>query len=366
LSGPAGAVGWRPCGLPLICNKQMPSKRKRIVIQKPGGYRELHIEEVPIDAPGSEEIQVEVKACGINFADISVRLGLYGAAKGLYPLCPGLEYAGIVIETGAKIQDFRPGDRVFGVARFGAYASALNTIPDHLWHLPETWSFSRGATFPVAYLTAYYALHHVGHLQPDDRALVHSAAGGVGTALLHLIRANSNQSVGVVGHSRKVAHARKAGADFVIDKTKQPLWKTAEQFSPDGYDIILDANGASTLKKSYEHLKPAGRLLIYGFASMFSHTGKKKYLKLIWYYFKTPRFNPFHLTGENKTISGFNLIYLFDKKVLFRKIMDALLRMDKEGLLPEMPVSSYAFEDVAAAHKAIESGKTVGKLVLLT
>jgi len=358
------------CQLTVFLNKivghLMSSQRKRIVIVKPGSYKGMKINETPIEDPGPGEIQVEVKACGINFADISVRLGLYAAARDLYPLCPGLEFSGIVSQTGTGIGDFSPGDRVFGVSRFGAYTTAINTVSDHLWHLPEAWDLSRGAAFPVAYLTAYYALHHVGHLKPGDRVLVHSAAGGVGTAILHLLKANNNLSAGVVGHHEKVPYALKAGATFVIDKEQQSLWETAEQWSPEGYDMILDANGASTLRKSYEHLKPAGRLLVYGFASMFSHTGRKNYLKLIWYYFRTPRFNPFELTGRNRTISGFNLIYLFEKKTLFRKIMETLLRMEKEGLLPEMPVKTYAFEDVAAAHKDMESGKTVGKLILST
>ena len=326
----------------------------------------MEIESTPLQDPGSGEIQVQVKACGINFADISVRLGLYAAAKNLYPLCPGLEFSGMVAQTGPGVEKFQPGDRVFGVSRFGAYSTVVNTVSDHLWHLPENWDFSRGAAFPVAYLTAYYALHHVGHLHPDDRVLVHSAAGGVGTALLHLLRANGNLSAGVVGRHEKVPYAREAGASLVIDKEKQQLWEAAEQWSPEGYDLILDANGASTLKASYNHLTPGGRLLIYGFASMFSPTGKKNYLKLIWYYFKTPRFNPFHLTGTNRTVSGFNLIYLFDKKTFFREIMERLLRLDRENKLPEMPLKSYPFEEVAAAHKALESGKTVGKLVLLT
>ncbi|RLB14984.1 MAG: zinc-binding dehydrogenase [Deltaproteobacteria bacterium] len=326
----------------------------------------MEIESTPLQDPGSGEIQVQVKACGINFADISVRLGLYAAAKNLYPLCPGLEFSGMVAQTGPGVEEFQPGDRVFGVSRFGAYSTVVNTVSDHLWHLPENWDFSRGAAFPVAYLTAYYALHHVGHLHPDDRVLVHSAAGGVGTALLHLLRANGNLSAGVVGRHEKVPYAREAGASLVIDKEKQQLWEAAEQWSPEGYDLILDANGASTLKASYNHLTPGGRLLIYGFASMFSPTGKKNYLKLMWYYFKTPRFNPFHLTGTNRTVSGFNLIYLFDKKTFFREIMERLLRLDRENKLPEMPLKSYPFEEVAAAHKALESGKTVGKLVLLT
>ena len=135
--------------------------------------------------------------------------------------------------------------------------------------------------------------------------------------------------------------------------------------NPQGYDMILDANGASTLRASYLHLGPSGRLLIYGFGSMFSGKGRKNRVKLIWYYLRTPRFNPFDLTGSNKTISGFNLIYLFEKIDLFRDIMNTLLEWDSEGFIPPMPVTTFAFEDVVSAHKAIESGNSVGKLVLM-
>ena len=342
----------------------MPFPRKRIIIDKPGGYGVFRYDETPIDDPQSGEIQVEVKACGINFADVSVRLGLYRAAKGAYPLCPGLEFAGVVKTAGRGVEAFKPGDRVFGACRFGGYTTAVNSPAEHLWPLPETWNFERGATFPVAYLTAYYALHHVGHLRESDCVLVHSAAGGVGIALLQLLKLNGNMTVGVVGLSDKVDTAKEAGATFVIDKSTQGLWEKAGQLSPEGYDLILDANGASTLKGSYRHLRPAGRLLIYGFASMFSHSGRKNILKLLWYYLKTPRFNPFDLTGANKTISGFNLIYLFDKLDLFRNIMETLLRWDTKGFLPSMPITPFPFKDVVSAHKAIESGRSVGKLAL--
>jgi len=342
----------------------MPSPRKQIIIEKPGGHRAFRFDDTPLEDPQPEEIQVDVRACGINFADICVRLGLYAAAKGSYPICPGLEFAGTVARTGSNIKDFEPGERVFGASHFGAYTSAINSAAQNLWKLPDTWDFKKGAAFPVAYLTACYALHHVGHLHNSDKVLVHSAAGGVGTALLHLLKINGNIPVGVVGRSEKIAAAEKAGAAFVIDKSRQDLWDKAEVLSPEGYDMILDANGASTLKESYRHLRPTGRLLIYGFASMFSHSGRKNLAKLIWYYFRTPRFNPFDLTGTNKTISGFNLIYLFDRVDLFRNIMDTLLEWDAAGNIPPMPITSFAFEEVARAHQAMESGATVGKLVL--
>jgi NADPH:quinone reductase-like Zn-dependent oxidoreductase len=343
----------------------MPDSRIRIIIRKPGNYRVFRFDETPIDDPRPGETQVEVKACGINFADIAVRLGLYAAAKGSYPLCPGLEFAGLVRQTGSKTEGFKPGDRVFGATRFGAYTTAINSPSNQIFKLPKSWDFKRGAAFPVVYLTAYYALYHVGHLKKSDRVLVHSAAGGVGTALLHLLKINGNMSVGVVGRSEKKPSAKEAGAEYVIDKNTQDPWSKAEEISPEGYDLILDANGVSTLKGSYHHLRPAGRLLIYGFASMFSRSGRKNRLKLVRDYLRTPRFNPFDLTGSNKTISGFNLIYLFEKADLFRNIMETLLKWDSEGLIPPMPVTTFAFEDVVEAHRAMESGNSIGKLVLV-
>ena len=294
-----------------------------------------------------------------------MRLGLYGAAKGSYPLCPGLEFARLVRGTGGGVDHFAPGEKVLGACRFGGYTTAINSPQEQLWRLPDGWDFHKGASFPVAYLTAYYALHHVGHLGESDHVLVHAAAGGVGQALLHLLKIAGNRSVGVVGRPEKVAAAKKAGATFIIDKSIQDLWRKAKDLGPQGYDLILDPNGASTLRGSYHNLKPAGRLLIYGFASMFSHAGRKNYLKLAWYYLRTPRFNPFDLTRSNKTISGFNLIYLFDRVKLFRNIMDILLRWDSEGKIPDMPITTFPFEDVVSAHKAIESGRSVGKLALL-
>ncbi len=342
----------------------MTSSRNQIMIKKPGSYNALFFDETPLEDPGPQEVQVQVKACGINFADICVRLGLYEAAKGNYPICPGLEFSGVVNRIGEHIQTVKPGDRVFGASRFGAYTTAINTVPDMLWPLPDHWDFTRGASFPVAYLTAWYGLHETGHLKKAETVLVHSAAGGVGTSMMHLLKLNGNRAVGVIGHSDKKAAVLDTGAAHVIDKQTQDLWKEAEKLNPEGYDMIADANGASTLKGSYNHLKPGGRLLIYGFASMFSHTGRKNLPKLIWDYFRTPRFSPFDMTGSNKTVSGFNLIYLFDKIDLFRAIMDRLLRLDQQKMLPPMPITTFPFRNVANAHRAMESGLSVGKLVL--
>ena len=111
----------------------MSEARRRIIVKKPGGYNAFRFDETPLEAPGPAEVQIDVRACGINFADISVRLGLYAAAKGAYPLCPGLEFAGIVRRTGSSVSEYSVGDKVFGVSRFGAYTSAINCLAEHIW-----------------------------------------------------------------------------------------------------------------------------------------------------------------------------------------------------------------------------------------
>jgi NADPH:quinone reductase-like Zn-dependent oxidoreductase len=335
------------------------------MIQKPGGYKNLRMDHSPIVSPSRGEAQVEIRVCGINFADTIVRRGLYTAAKGQYPICPGFEFSGVIRAIGNNCDTLQPGDRVFGVSRFGGYSSVINTPAKFLWGLPEHWDFKRGAVFPVVYLTAYYALFHVGKLTKNDTVLVHSAAGGVGTALLHLLKINGNKTVGVVGRPEKVHIAKRSGADAVIDGSCHGLWEIARRFHPEGYDLILDANGTSTLRGSYHHLRPTGRLIIYGFASMLAHKGRVNYFKLLWTYLRMPRFNPLDLTVSNKTIGGFNVVFLFDKVSLFHEIMEELLRLDSKNLFPEMPVKTFPFHDVVMAHKEIESGKSIGKLALM-
>ena len=335
-----------------------------VIVEKYGSYDRLKVKDFHIEDPTGRFIQVEVMACGINFADICVRLGVYSAAKGMESVCPGLEFAGIVKQSGESASHFKPGDRVFGVCRFGGYSTVINIPEEQLWHLPAKWSFAEGATFPVAYLTAFHAMHNIGGIRKGETALVHSAAGGVGMALLQLLRANNNTSVGIVGNTDKTAKAHKAGASYVIDKSSVSLWAEADRLQPDGYDIIFDPNGISTLKQSYIRLKPGGRLIIYGFASMLGQ-GHINKIKLIWDWLRTPRFSPFNLTTENRSVCGLNLIYLFDKVSFFRSNMELLLAKEKTGAISPIPITEFPFLKASEAHHYMESGKSFGKIALI-
>ena len=345
-----------------------PAMRK-ISIARPGGYGRLQIKDFPLPVPKDNEVLVAVSAAGINFADIFVRLGLYQPGKELvgWPITPGFEFAGRILACGQDVSGFKTDMPVFGVTRFGGYATHLCVPANQLYPIAPDSKFTsdQWAAFPAVFLTAYFGLYHNIVLRPGMRILVHSAAGGVGGALLQLGKIADCHMTAVVGSSHKVDIASKLGAQVVIDKSRQDLWDVAKQTCPQGFDVVFDANGPATLKKSYQHLAPSGKLVSYGFHSMLSvRWGIANYLKLIWQYFHVPRFNPINMTRDNKSLIAFNLAYLFDRTELLQESMQMMIKWVAAGKIKAPPLQTFAFENVAQAHQALESGTTVGKLIL--
>ncbi len=342
---------------------------KKIVIERPGGYRRLKVKAFPAPTPQKNEVLIEVSAAGVNFADVFVRLGLYKSGKEFvgWPITPGFEFSGKVLQCGSEVSGLAEGTPVFGVTRFGAYASQLCVPESQVFAIPENSPFSGDdwAAFPAVFFTAYHGLFHNFVVRPEMNILVHSAAGGVGGALLQLGKIAGCRMTGVVGAGHKVETALAYGADAVIDKSREDLWAKAREICPDGFDAVFDGNGPATLKQSYKHLAPSGKLVSYGFHSMLSiRWGVPNYFKLMYDYFRVPRFNPLNMTNDNKSLVAFNLSYLFHRTDLIKNSMRELMQWVAEGKIQAPPLQRYPFERAADAHRALESGKTVGKLVL--
>ncbi len=343
---------------------------KIVSVAKPGGFDRLRVVDVPEPKLGAGEVRVATRAAGVNFADVVVRLGLYESAKKYvgWPITPGFEFSGEVTELADGVDDLALGDRVFGLTRFGGYASEICVPRAQLFRVPAAWSHAQAATFPTVHLTAYYALREILRTRPGrgERVLVHAAAGGVGLAALQLARADGLLSIGVVGASHKRDVALSYGASDVIDKSTQSLWPEVERLAPDGLHYILESNGAETLKQSYAHLRPTGRLVVYGFTSMLTRgSGRPNWLKLAWDFLRTPRFHPLEMVNANKGVVGFNLSYLFEEQSLLEEAMTRMLTEVAGGALRPLPVTEFAFADAASAHQALQGGATVGKLALV-
>jgi synaptic vesicle membrane protein VAT-1 len=338
-----------------------------IVIDRPGGYARLVLRMRPSLPLPPGHVRVAVEACGVNYADCIVRMGLYASAKTYvgWPITPGFEVAGTVAERGDGVDDLDEGQAVLAVTRFGGYASEV-VVPRHqVFRRPRGWSAEQAAALPAVGLTAWYALLELGKPAPGTAILVHSAAGGVGGVLVQLGRHLGCTVVGVVGSPHKVQEARALGAHEVIDRSSEDLWARAEALAPAGFHAIFDANGVATLRQSYRHVAPTGRLVVYGFASMLPRAGQRRsWLRLGWHWLRTPRFDPFALTTENRSVMGFNLSYLFEHTEPLERGMELLLGWADEGVLRPAPVEAFALCDAGQAQRRLESGRTVGKLVL--
>lgn len=332
---------------------------RRVVVHSAGSYDKLTIAEEPDPVAGPDEELVRVEAIGVNYADCIVRMGLYASAKEYvgWPITPGFEASGTT----------RDGRKVIALTRFGAYATDL-VVPKHqVFAVPDGYSMVEAAAFPVASLTAWYALFELCKLRPGMSILVHSAAGGVGSELVTMAKIAGCKVVGVVGRAHKVDHVRKLGADAVIDKSSEDLWAAAERHAPKGYDVVLDANGVETLRASYRHVAPTGRLVIYGFATMLPRgRGAPRWTKLAVDWARTPRFDPLAMTNENRSVMAFNLSYLFDRPDLLDEAMTAIGAWIEAGKLRPPRTQTFPFDRVADAQRALESGETTGKLVLVT
>src|SRR5256714_750752 len=148
---------------------------QRIAIARPGSFERLRLVDAPEPKLQAGEVRVAVRAAGVNFADVVVRLGLYASAKKYvgWPITPGFEISGEVSELGAGVEDLRVGERVFGVTLFGGYTSQICVPRAQLFRVPTAFSHAQAATFPTVFLTAYYALRQVLRTRAGDKVLAH-------------------------------------------------------------------------------------------------------------------------------------------------------------------------------------------------
>jgi len=170
---------------------------------------------------------------------------------------------------------------------------------------------------------------------------------------------------GVVGTESKVQTARDLGAHTVFVRSDD-LWRKLAAEAPGGFDVILDANGGPSLRHGYRHLSPGGKLVAYGFHTMLPKgRGRPSWPKLVIDYLRTPRFNPLRLTRDNRSLLAFNLSFMSEKADLLSAGLRDLLAWMAAGEIRPLPVTEYPFDEVARAHRDLESGNTTGKLVLV-
>ncbi|MGH8950369.1 MAG: NADPH:quinone oxidoreductase family protein [Acidimicrobiia bacterium] len=239
---------------------------RAVICDRYEGIEALRVGEFPDPHPPPGTALVEVKAAGVNFADILLVAGQYQTKPEL-PFVPGLEFGGVVVSAD-RLDGLSPGDRVCGFVGFGAMAEKTIAYPGSISRLPADISFEEGASVPVAYGTSYHALVDRAGLRADETLLVLGAAGGVGLAAVQIGKALGSKVVAAVSSDEKADAARGAGADEVVRYDQTPLRDgIAAATSGDGVDVVYDPIGGEATELALRSTKWNGRLLVVGFAS---------------------------------------------------------------------------------------------------
>lgn len=336
---------------------------RAVWITKHGDGGVLEVRETPDPEPAPGEVRIRARACGLNFAEISARQGLYPDAP-KPPCVVGYEGAGVIDAVGQGVDPSREGERVAYLSRFGGHSDCVCVPEDQALVMPETMSFEAGAALPVNYLTAYHMLFAVARVRPGDHILVHMAAGGVGTAVLQLCRTVEGLTTYGTASAKKHDYVRSLGCDHPIDyKTADYVEEVRRLRGGRGVTVVLDALGGKDWKKGYDLLDPAGILVMFGLANT-NKGGSRNLLHVLRVILSVPRYSGMKLLDENKAVAGVNIGHLWDEKEMIRQELEALMDLYAKGRIEPHVHEVFPFSRAADAFAEIEFGRNVGKVLM--
>ncbi|HEY9838946.1 MAG TPA: zinc-binding dehydrogenase [Candidatus Obscuribacterales bacterium] len=331
-------------------------------IPRKGGYDVFEKVAVPRKPPGPDEVAIDVKACGVNFADTLMRMGMYPEAPKM-PFVPGYEVAGTVAAVGADVKNLKPGDRVMSATYFGGYTTYAVVQQDKALPIPEHLDFEQAAGLLVNFMTAWVALHEMSRIRTGDHVLIHGVAGGVGLAALQIAKNAGCVVYGTAGSQEKLDYAKSKGLDYGVNYRKHDFVEDIRlNVGRRPIDTILDAVGGDNIAKDRKLLKPSGRVVIYGMASAVTGEKANPFASLLAG-LQMFHVNILSLFSQNQGIYGLNVLRLWPHDIM-RRCGEEILKEFNEKRLETTIDKVFALEDVGEAHRYLQDRKNIGNVVL--
>lgn len=327
------------------------SEATTLEIAVPGQLKNLGWIRRPLRKPADDEIEIDVRAAGLNFRDVMYAMGQLSEEAletGFAGLTLGMELSGVVRATGAGVKAIAAGDRVMAFAG-ASFGTRIITRASSVLKMPAAWSFEAGATVPVAFLTAYYALNQLAHLQEGERVLIHGAAGGVGMAAIQIARNAGAEIFATAGSAAKRDVVRLLGADHVLDsRTLDFAGEILARTQGRGVDVVLNSLAGEAMLRSLQIVRPLGRFL---------ELGKRDY-----YENSRIGLRPFR---NNISYFGIDVDQLMlERPAYARRMMSDLLALFEEGVLSPLPYHAFPAADPEGAFRYMQQSRHIGKVVL--
>ena len=321
---------------------------KAVQVREPGGPEKMEIVDVPVPVPGPGQALVRIAASGVNFIDIYFRSGLY---KSDFPITLGSEAAGTVESIGPNVTHVAPGDRVAYAMVRGSYAEFAAVPETSLVKIPDTVDFESAAAAMLQGMTAHYLTHSTFPLNTGQSCLVHAAAGGAGRLTAQMAKIRGASVIGTVSTEEKAAVAAGAGVDHPIVYTAVDFEAEVKRITGGaGVDVVYDSVGKTTFDKSLACLRPRGMMVLFGQSSG-----------------PVTAFEPQILNTRGSIFLTRPSLahYLLSRDELLWRAGDVFAAIDRGELVLRID-RVFPLAEAGAAHRALESRATTGKLILKT
>jgi len=322
---------------------------RAVVLNGYEGAKSLRIVDVDKPQPAPSEILIQVKAAGINFAELELIEGRYQVPKEV-PFIMGFEAAGIVIEAGHEVKSLKPGDRVTSIVSSGGYAEYTIADASAAIPIPDGLSFAEASTIPIQGLSAYALLKYAAKLQLGESILIQSAAGGVGLYLTQLAKLMGSPCVvGLGSTNEKVQLLKRLGADVAVNYSNEG-WadQVREATGGKGIEVVLEQASGEVSDECFKLIAPFGRVVMFGAKNVHDTLPPEKVRQLIF---------------KNQSITGFNFPSLQPSQIA--GCVRPLLELIRSGQVKLFAQHSFALADVGKAYEAMSSRRTMGKIVLI-
>ncbi|MCP3974855.1 MAG: quinone oxidoreductase [bacterium] len=320
---------------------------RAVQISKTGGPDVMELVELPVPEPGPGQVRIDVEASGVNFIDTYHRSGVYPIDL---PMVLGKEVAGTVSAVGDGVNTLTVGDRVMTPWGDGGYADECLATASFVFKIPDSFDAETAAAAALQGLTAHYLATASYQLKPGDRCLIHAGAGGVGGILIQIAKKIGAEVFTTVGSTAKVEMARQAGADHVIEYSRENFAEAVRAITgpDDGLEVVYDGVGKSTFDDGLGLLAPRGTFVLFGGASG-----------------QVPPFDLQRLNAGGSLFITRPSLGHFIQPGEGQRRADELLEWITSGNVKIRIGARFALEDAAAAHKALEGRQTVGKVLLI-
>jgi NADPH:quinone reductase-like Zn-dependent oxidoreductase len=336
---------------------------RALVITQHGPPEVLKVLDRPEPVAGPGEVRIAVKAAGLNFSDLLARVGMYPDAP-KPPCVIGYEVAGDVESVGDGVESVKPGDRVISGSRFGGQAELVVAREGDLVPLPDDWSYEKGAALPVVYSTAYAGMIRYGAVHRGERVLIHAAAGGVGIAATQIGKHLGAELFGTASASKHDA-IREQGIAHAIDYHSQDPVKEIRRITGEKkpLDLVMDAIGGTSLRKSYSLLRAGGRLVAFGISE--GGGGERREIgKALKMFATTPILPVLMMMRDSKSVIGLNMLTIWDEHGSLDEFISPLTDLMEKGVIDPVVSQAFPLERAADAHRYMGERKNIGKVVL--